>query len=181
MGRKGYALNDIVVMKKPHPCGTNRWAIIRLGADIRIKCIECNRSIMMPRAKFEQSLKSVIKDETELIQEATNLRQDKNFNWPSTYAEESSESNRNDLDIEMPSQSELYQLGYRITGLNRTERWKILNEKVLPSMSIKKVVNTIAAHIRNRKRQRDGHIKYKYAIQEWEYDLERLRQKFINS
>lgn len=67
--------------------------------------------------------------------------------------------------VEMKNQFELYKLGYKITGLNRDERWKILNEKVLPTMSLEKVVNIIAVHIRNRKRQRDGHIKYKYAIQ----------------
>ena len=34
-----YALNDIVMMKKQHPCGTNRWQIIRVGADIKIQCM----------------------------------------------------------------------------------------------------------------------------------------------
>lgn len=44
-----YQMNDIVEMKKQHACGTNAFQIIRLGADIRIKCTNCGRSIMMPR------------------------------------------------------------------------------------------------------------------------------------
>lgn len=55
-----FALNDIVEMKKKHPCGENRWKIIRMGADIRIKCLGCERSIMIPRVKFAKKLKKVI-------------------------------------------------------------------------------------------------------------------------
>ncbi|MDD3187440.1 MAG: DUF951 domain-containing protein [Bacilli bacterium] len=55
-----YKLNDIVVMKKPHPCGTNEWEITRLGADIKIKCVKCGRSIMMPRIEFNKKLKKVV-------------------------------------------------------------------------------------------------------------------------
>ena len=47
-------------MKKPHPCGTNEWEIIRVGADIKIKCKNCSRSIMMPRIEFNKKLKKVI-------------------------------------------------------------------------------------------------------------------------
>ena len=43
-----YKLGSIVMMKKPHPCGKNEWEIVRVGADIKIKCLECGRSIMMP-------------------------------------------------------------------------------------------------------------------------------------
>ena len=52
-----YGLNDIVEMKKAHACGANRFKIIRMGADIRIKCEHCNRSIMMPRTEFNKKLK----------------------------------------------------------------------------------------------------------------------------
>ena len=55
-----YKLNDTVIMKKPHPCGTNEWEIIRIGADIKIKCKKCGRSIMMPRIDFNKKLKKVI-------------------------------------------------------------------------------------------------------------------------
>lgn len=60
---KNYKLNDIVEMKKPHPCGTNLWQIVRMGADIKIKCINCNRYIMMPRLEFNKKMKKVIESE----------------------------------------------------------------------------------------------------------------------
>lgn len=56
-----YKLNSIVMMKKPHPCGTNEWQIIRVGADIKIKCINCERTIMISRIEFNKKLKKVIK------------------------------------------------------------------------------------------------------------------------
>jgi hypothetical protein len=62
---KEYALGDIVEMKKAHPCGTNRWEIIRTGADIKIKCCNCNRVIMMPRSKFNKGLKKVLEYKNE--------------------------------------------------------------------------------------------------------------------
>ncbi len=58
---KTYGMHDVVQMKKPHPCGENAWAIIRLGADIRIKCQGCGQSVMMPRREFEKKMKKVIK------------------------------------------------------------------------------------------------------------------------
>ena len=58
-----YKLGSFVIMKKPHPCGTNKWKITRSGADIKIKCLECNRSIMLTRIEFNKKLKKVIKNE----------------------------------------------------------------------------------------------------------------------
>ena len=55
-----YKLGSIVIMKKSHPCGTNEWEIIRVGADIKIKCRNCGRSIMMPMIEFNKKLKKVI-------------------------------------------------------------------------------------------------------------------------
>ena len=52
-----YKLNDIVIMKKPHACQTNEWLITRMGVDIKIKCVNCNREIMMDRLEFEKKLK----------------------------------------------------------------------------------------------------------------------------
>ena len=57
---KEYKLGSVVVMKKQHPCGTNSWEITRVGADIRIKCLNCGRSIMLPRIEFNKKLKKVI-------------------------------------------------------------------------------------------------------------------------
>ena len=57
-----YHLNDIVEMKKEHPCHKSKeWKIIRMGADIRIKCQGCGTSVLMPRAEFDKKLKKVIK------------------------------------------------------------------------------------------------------------------------
>ena len=58
---KTYALNDKVIMKKPHACKTNLWIITRVGVDIKIKCTNCNREIMMDRLEFEKKLKKVEK------------------------------------------------------------------------------------------------------------------------
>ena len=62
-----YKLNDIVIMKKPHACQTNEWKITRMGVDIKIKCINCNREIMMDRLEFEKKLKKVIGGENEQV------------------------------------------------------------------------------------------------------------------
>lgn len=58
--KNNYKLNDIVEMKKPHACQTNKWQITRMGVDIKIKCVNCNREIMMDRLEFEKKLKKVI-------------------------------------------------------------------------------------------------------------------------
>ncbi|MFG6146782.1 DUF951 domain-containing protein [Halobacillus sp. B23F22_1] len=65
MAEKTYDLNDVVQMKKAHPCGENRWKIIRMGADIRIKCEGCGHSVMIPRKKFESKLKKIIEKKEE--------------------------------------------------------------------------------------------------------------------
>lgn len=59
-----YQLNSVVIMKKPHACGTNLWTVIRTGVDIKIKCNLCGRTIMMDRIEFEKKLKKVV-DENE--------------------------------------------------------------------------------------------------------------------
>ena len=56
---KEYKMGSIVKMKKDHPCGTNLFEITRLGADIKIKCINCGHSIMIPRIEFNKKLKKV--------------------------------------------------------------------------------------------------------------------------
>ena len=56
---KTYQLGDIVIMKKQHPCGGNEWEITRLGADIKIKCLKCGRSLMLTRIDFNKKLKKV--------------------------------------------------------------------------------------------------------------------------
>lgn len=53
-------LNDIVQMRKKHPCGSERWTVIRVGADIKIKCLGCNRIVMLERPEFEKRLKKIL-------------------------------------------------------------------------------------------------------------------------
>jgi len=60
MESKQFSLNDIVQMKKQHPCGENKWRIIRMGMDIRIKCLGCNRSVLLPRNEFQKKLKKIV-------------------------------------------------------------------------------------------------------------------------
>ena len=55
-----YEIGTRVVMKKPHACGTNEWEITRVGVDIKIKCVNCNREIMMDRLEFEKKMKRII-------------------------------------------------------------------------------------------------------------------------
>ncbi|NLM51642.1 MAG: DUF951 domain-containing protein [Firmicutes bacterium] len=52
-----FSIGEKVRMKKPHPCGGDIWTIIRVGMDFRIKCTTCGRSVMLPRAKFEKSVR----------------------------------------------------------------------------------------------------------------------------
>jgi hypothetical protein len=61
MERKQFQLGDIVQMKKPHPCGSNEWEIIRMGMDIRIKCVNCKHSVLIPRLEFEKKMKKVLR------------------------------------------------------------------------------------------------------------------------
>lgn len=63
MNNKEYDIGSMVVMKKGHPCGENLWEVIRLGADIKIKCSKCGRMVMIPRIDFNKKIVKVIKKE----------------------------------------------------------------------------------------------------------------------
>ena len=52
-------LNDILTMKKQHPCGSNTWKVLRTGADFRLKCLGCGLEVMLPRSKAEKNIKAV--------------------------------------------------------------------------------------------------------------------------
>ncbi len=54
-------LDDVVRLRKPHPCGGHEWRITRLGADIGAICTTCGRRVMLPRAKFEKRVKQVVR------------------------------------------------------------------------------------------------------------------------
>ena len=59
---KKYKLNDQVILKKDHACGTNLWTIIRTGVDIKLRCNNCHHEIMMDRLEFEKKLKKIVGD-----------------------------------------------------------------------------------------------------------------------
>ncbi len=50
-------VGETVVMRKPHPCGSRDWELLRVGADVRAKCCGCGHELMLPRHKFETLLK----------------------------------------------------------------------------------------------------------------------------
>ena len=55
-----FTIGDKVVMKKKHPCGENSWTIIRYGADVKIRCNNCERTVMIPRYKFVNNVRNII-------------------------------------------------------------------------------------------------------------------------
>jgi hypothetical protein len=54
-------LGDVVRMRKTHPCGSDQWEVVRLGADIGIRCLKCGRRVLMPRVKFERRVRQFIR------------------------------------------------------------------------------------------------------------------------
>ena len=58
-------VGDILVMKKPHPCGASRWLVLRTGADLRLRCTGCGREFMVPRNKIERRIKQIRRDAPE--------------------------------------------------------------------------------------------------------------------
>ena len=59
-------LGDTLLMKKKHPCGCDKFAVLRIGADFRIKCIQCGREVMLERVKVEKNIKKIIRVNEEI-------------------------------------------------------------------------------------------------------------------
>ena len=53
-------MGDVVRMRKPHPCGSYDWEVVRLGADIGIRCRECGRRVLLPRSRFVRQVKTLV-------------------------------------------------------------------------------------------------------------------------
>jgi len=53
-------LDDVVRLRKPHPCGSYEWVVVRLGADIGLRCRGCNRKVLLPRRVLEKRLKEFV-------------------------------------------------------------------------------------------------------------------------
>ena len=56
-------VGDILVMKKEHPCGSKRWQVLRVGMDIKLKCLGCGHELMLPRSKAEKSIRKILTQE----------------------------------------------------------------------------------------------------------------------
>ena len=56
-------VGDELVMKKAHPCGENRFKVLRSGMDFRLRCKKCGREVMVPRVKIEKNIKKIIREE----------------------------------------------------------------------------------------------------------------------
>lgn len=53
-------LGDVVQMRKQHPCGGDTWRVVRLGAEIGIRCLTCDRKVLLPRSTFERRVKKFL-------------------------------------------------------------------------------------------------------------------------
>jgi len=56
-------LHDILELKKDHPCGSKRWEVLRIGMDIKLRCLGCSHELMAPRRKIEKSIRRIIPKE----------------------------------------------------------------------------------------------------------------------
>lgn len=59
--RLNYEVGDVVKLKKPHPCGSHEWEILRVGADFRLKCKGCDHMIMVSRKVVEKNTRGLVK------------------------------------------------------------------------------------------------------------------------
>ena len=58
--RANYKVGDIITLKKGHPCGENKWEILRTGVDIKLKCLGCDRQIWLSRIDFEKRVRRIL-------------------------------------------------------------------------------------------------------------------------
>ena len=56
-------VGDILELKKPHPCGSRRFLVLRSGMDFKIRCTGCGHEVMVPRVKAEKNIKKIIRQE----------------------------------------------------------------------------------------------------------------------
>jgi len=61
-------LGDIARLRKPHPCGGYEWKIVRLGADIGLECLTCDRRILLPRRTLARRLKTIVSQTNDELQ-----------------------------------------------------------------------------------------------------------------
>ena len=64
------AVGDVVRLRKLHPCGSSEWEILRIGADIGMRCRGCGRRIMVPRSKIEKRIKAILPPDQDRAEDA---------------------------------------------------------------------------------------------------------------
>ena len=78
-----FKLGDVVRLKKKHPCGSYEWQVVRLGADIGIKCLECQRRVLLERSVFERRVEaSISRVDTDREKELEAKLADLKGRWP---------------------------------------------------------------------------------------------------
>lgn len=60
-GPLAFFLDDVVRLRKPHPCGSTDWVVVRLGADIGLRCLGCERKVLLPRREVERRMKTFVR------------------------------------------------------------------------------------------------------------------------
>ncbi|WP_419871503.1 hypothetical protein [Candidatus Pristimantibacillus sp. PTI5] len=154
----------------------------RVYAYDRMK-LEMNKALEPLRCKVDldpieyPSNKS--KTNIKIMKEPLSSVRNDQFRWPSTEVQES--DGHSDRDGNFREETPLHRLGYRITGLNRGQRWDVLVHRAIPAIALKEIAYTIARNVRLRKSQTGGRAKFSYAIGEWEHDLKRLKQEYYKS
>ena len=63
-----FYIDDVVRLRKPHPCGGFEWTVVRLGADIGLVCTTCGRRVLLPRRELERRLKSFVSRGPEFVE-----------------------------------------------------------------------------------------------------------------
>ncbi|MCI7265314.1 MAG: DUF951 domain-containing protein [Eubacterium coprostanoligenes] len=56
-------IGDVLTVKKPHPCGSKEFEVLRIGADFKIKCLGCGHVVTVARSKIEKNIRSVSRNE----------------------------------------------------------------------------------------------------------------------
>ena len=56
-------INDKVELKKTHPCGSKEWLVLRIGMDIKLRCLGCGHELMLPRSRAEKSIRKILTEE----------------------------------------------------------------------------------------------------------------------
>ena len=60
-------VGDVLELKKPHPCGSRQWQVLRVGMDFKLRCAGCGHELMLPRSKAEKAVKKVKRDGGETV------------------------------------------------------------------------------------------------------------------